>query len=56
MSDINILKCLSLTQRIILKTDFYSTKEEIINDLYYGILLYGFRSFYREIKNKLKHH
>lgn len=56
MSDINILKCLSLTKRLILKTDFYSTKEEVIDDLYYGILLYGFRSFYREIKNKLKHH
>lgn len=54
ISNISILKCLSLSQRLILKTDFYATKEQIINDLYYGIFSYCFRSTFREIKNKLK--
>lgn len=54
IKNIKILKCLSITQRLILKTDYYSTKEEIINDLYYGILLYGFRSLNREIKRYIK--
>ncbi|MEE3343135.1 MAG: hypothetical protein VZS44_03505 [Bacilli bacterium] len=36
--DINILKCLSLKQQLILKGNFYSTREEIINDLHYGFI------------------
>ncbi len=46
--NIKILKLLSLRQRIILKTDFFSSKEEIIKDLYYGLIIYGFRCLGKE--------
>lgn len=51
--DISILKCLSLEQRIILRSDFFETREEIITDLYYGIVLYGIKSAYKEIKRSI---
>ena len=54
IGDIKILKCLSITQRLILKTDFYATREQVINDLYYGIIIYGIRSLLREIKRDIK--
>lgn len=54
LSDINILKCLSVGQRLILKTDYYSTKKQVINDLYYGIVIYFIRSFFRDVKRDFK--
>ncbi len=35
--EIEILKCFSPLQRIILKSCFFNTREEIINYLYYGL-------------------
>ena len=43
ISNIPILKCLSLSQRIILKGAFFNTKEEILEELNYGMLYSGFR-------------
>lgn len=55
--NIKILKLLSIAQRIILRTDFFSSREEIISDLYYGLIIYGFRCVKKELvlfKRKLK--
>ena len=43
MKDINILKCLSAIQRFMLSFDFYSTREQVINDLYFGLPLWVLR-------------
>ena len=48
--DISILKCLSLKERLILRSDFFETREEVINDIYYGIILYGLKAAYREFR------
>ena len=53
LRDIKILKCLSISQRIILKTDVFSTKEEVLKDLYYGIIFYGIRNVFSELKRKI---
>ena len=34
--DLKILKLLSIRQRYILKSDYFSSREDVINDLYYG--------------------
>ena len=47
--DIKLLKCLTLKQQLILRGNFYSTREEIINDLYYGFIY----SFIHEIKKDI---
>lgn len=47
---LTILKCLSKSQRFILKSDYFSTREEVINDLYYGIIIATFRLLIRQIK------
>ena len=58
--DIKILKCLSLKQQILLRSNFYSTKEEIIKDLKYGAIYSCIREVKKEfilfryhLKNKL---
>lgn len=50
LRDIPVLKCLSLSRRMILKASFYNTKEEILKDLYYGIIYSIFRTLIKEIK------
>lgn len=40
LREIPILKCLSLSQRIILKGSFFQTREEVIKGLYYIMVLY----------------
>lgn len=53
IKDIDILRCYSLIQRFILRFDFFSTEEQIINDLKYGIP-WLFRSFFKGIKIAFK--
>lgn len=40
-SDLKILKVLSWRQRCILKSDYFSSKEEVVGDLYSGIITVG---------------
>ncbi|MBR3362721.1 MAG: hypothetical protein IKG40_02215 [Bacilli bacterium] len=54
IDEIAILKCLNKRQRFILKSDYFSTREEVINDLYYGIIIATIRISYRLIKQLLK--
>ena len=48
--DIQILKCLSPLQRLMLKGEFFAVKEDIIKDLYYGPLRYIYTVLKRNIK------
>lgn len=52
--DLKILKVLTLLQRYVLKSDFFSTKEQVINDLYYGVIFIPIRIPYRFIKYFIK--
>lgn len=46
--DFPILKILTLRQRLMVKDNFFSTREEILNDIYIGsIIIFGFRLTYR---------
>lgn len=38
LKDIPIIRCLSLTQRMILRSSFFNTREEVLKDLNYGLL------------------
>ena len=38
-NDVKILKCLSIPQRIVILTDFFSTREEILKDVNRGLLI-----------------
>lgn len=51
LNDIKILKCLSLVQRLIILSDTFSTREEVIRDLYYGPLYSIPRGLFKEIKH-----
>ena len=48
--DLKILKVLSIRQRVILKSDYFSSKEDVLKDLYsYSIMYSGIRIIYRLI-------
>ena len=50
--DLKILKLISIRGRMILKSDYFSKREDVIKDLYYGsFVLWGFRIIYRMIIN-----
>ena len=50
--DLKILKLLSLRQRIILKHDYFSSREEVLRDLYIGSLfIFVIRLIFRYRKN-----
>lgn len=51
LRDIKILKCLSLIQRLIILSDTFSVREEVIKDLYYGPLYAIPRGLLKEIKH-----
>lgn len=52
IEDIKVLKVLGVRQRYILKNNYFSSKKEVINDLYLGsILLVMFRYVYRIVRN-----
>ena len=51
-ADLELLKLLSWRQRLILKYDFFSSREEVLLDLYFAsIILSGFRLVYSCYKN-----
>lgn len=50
IKDIPILKVLSPTQRFMLQSCFFTKREDVINDLYYGILISTVRLTIRMIK------
>lgn len=50
--DLDILKLLSLKNRLIVKSDYFSTREEVLKDLYAYTLTYSIlRIFFRSIRN-----
>ena len=52
--DIKILKKLSIRQRIILKHDYFSSREEVLTDLYIGsITIFIIRLLYRYIRKNI---
>lgn len=52
--DINILKLLSFKNRIIIKHDYFSLREDVLKDLYSPSLIFSFfRMLFRLIKNFL---
>lgn len=53
LRDIPVLKCLSITRRMILKASFYNTKEDILNDLNKGIVYSSIRTLINEIKQDI---
>ena len=48
MKDIDILKCISLRQRIILRSDYFRTKEEVIKDMRCSLILYGLKILFEK--------
>ena len=52
--DIEITKCLPPFKRLILKGDFFITKEEFIDDLCRGIIVYTYRTIKRDLKRNMK--
>ena len=54
MKDIPLLKCLSLKERIILKGAYFETRQEVINDIYFGIIIFGIKTVIKEIKRDIK--
>ena len=53
ISDIPITRCLSIFQKFLLKFNFYSTREQIINDLRFGIIYWYIRNIPKSIKLSL---
>lgn len=54
-NDLKILKLLSLKNRIIIKSDYFSTREDVLKDLYAYTLTYStLRIVYRLFKNYIK--
>ena len=56
IKNIDFLKCFSIFQRFILKFDFYSTREQMINDLNYGLIYWFIRSIFKGIRLCFKIH
>ena len=54
LSDIDFFKCFSIFQRIILKIDYCSTRDQVINDLYYGPIYWLIRSIKKGIDVQIK--
>ena len=54
LRDIPVTKCLSISRRAILKGDFFVTKEQFIDDLCKGPIIYAFRTIKRDLKRNIK--
>ncbi len=54
MDEIPVLRCLSPCQRFILKSDYFSSKGEVIRDLYSGFFLAPPRIVYRQVVSFFK--
>lgn len=53
-NDLKVLKLLSLRQRFIVKSDFFSLREDVLNDLYpYSIIYSTIRIMVRLVKNRV---
>ena len=52
--EIPISRCLSSVQRFILRFDFFSTREQIINDLYFGIIYWYIGAIRKGLKVTFK--
>ena len=51
-TDLKILRLLSLKNQLIIKSDYFSTREDVLKDLYAYTLTYStMRVVYRLIKN-----
>lgn len=53
-NDLPILKCLNKRQRFMIKSDYFSLEKDVINDLYYGILIGTVRVSYRFLRTIIK--
>ena len=56
IKDIEFLRCFSIFQRFILKFDFYSTREQMIKDLFFGPIYWFIRSIPKGLKLFFKIH
>jgi len=54
ISDIKITKCLNPLKRLVLRGNFFITKEEFIDDLCKSIITYPFKTIKRDIKRNIK--
>ena len=54
LRNIPYTKCLTILQLFIIKNDYFSTREQVINDLNYGIIYYLIRAFIKGIKITFK--
>ena len=53
-NDLDLLKLLTFRQRTILKHDYFSSREEVLKDLYIGsITIFTFRLLYRYIRKNI---
>lgn len=52
--DIKLLNVLGPLSRIIIKSDYFSLREDVICDVYLGFFIAPFRIIYRNIKNSIK--
>ena len=54
IKDINIFKMFTIRQRYIISTDYFNSRDEVINDLYIGsIMVVVFKYVYRMIKKMI---
>ena len=54
IKDIKIFKILTIRQRYIMSTDYFNSREEVINDLYIGsIIVVVFKYLYRMLKKTI---
>ena len=55
MDDIKILRCFSCRQREIVRHDYFSSREEVISDLYVGsLIIFTIRIIFRNMKRIIK--
>lgn len=54
LRNIKILKCLPFSKRLILKGDFFVTRDEIVDDLLLGVVGFSFKTIFRNIKRAAK--
>jgi hypothetical protein len=50
-NDLPLLKCLTRGEKYLLSVDYFSTREQVINDLYFGLIIGGLRLIGRMLLN-----
>ena len=53
--DLDLFKCFSPLQRFMVKSDFFTSEKDVINDLYLGIFIATIRVSFRFIKTLIRH-